>query len=50
LGGGLYISADTDVTRYEIENNENMINANDKRLILFMNFSSSNYELMDILQ
>jgi hypothetical protein len=29
--------ADTDVTRYEIENNENMINTNDKRVILFIN-------------
>ena len=40
--------ADTDVTRYEIENNENMINANDKRVILFINFSSSNYELSEV--
>ena len=34
-------SADTDVTRYEIENKENMINANDKRVIFFINFSSN---------
>ena len=30
-------SADADVTRYEIENKENMINANDNRLTLFIN-------------
>jgi hypothetical protein len=28
--------ANTDVTRYEIENKENIINANDKRVILFI--------------
>jgi hypothetical protein len=33
--------ADTDVTRYEIENKENIINANDKRVKLFIKFSFS---------
>jgi hypothetical protein len=30
------ICADTDVTRYEIENKEKIVNANDKRVILFI--------------
>ena len=34
--------ANTDVTRYEIEHKENMINANDKRVIRFINLSSGN--------
>jgi hypothetical protein len=29
--------ADTDVTRYKTENKENMINADDKRVIIFIN-------------
>jgi hypothetical protein len=34
--GATAVCAVTDVTRYEIENKENMINANDKRVILFI--------------
>ena len=36
------LCAATDVTRYEIENKEKMINVNDKLLILFINVSSRN--------
>ena len=36
------ICADTDVTRYEVENKEKIINVNDQRVILFINFSSRN--------
>jgi hypothetical protein len=39
---GDFICADTDATRYEIENKENIIKTNNLRVIFFMNFLSSN--------